>query len=232
MQFLVKISDIIEEDTTQMIPEFSDISDYNELFTKVRALFPDQENSNMLLYLPRIGMDEETGEELADIEIQETEDQGEKFLFEDGHPETEVKGEMVKLLNIKYFFRKKYKLCVYFFAGNSPENKIYFKKIETFANRFLADHKNYYLNEPRLEFRDVVGTIEKEEQDLIIVITAGRTVSDVMAQESNLHSILIYTSNANLDSLKETYKDHEKVKKIHVSLDFLLKTEYFFEELQ
>ena len=139
---------------------------------------------------------------------------------------------MVKLLNIKYFFRKKYKLCVYFFAGNSPENKIYFKKIETFANRFLADHKNYYLNEPRLEFRDVVGTIEKEEQDLIIVITAGRTVSDVMAQESNLHSILIYTSNANLDSLKETYKDHEKVKKIHVSLDFLLKTEYFFEELQ
>ena len=139
------------------------------------------------------------------------------------------------LLQIFEALRSKHRLCVYFFADENPGNRAYYKKIyDWIKDSFLIDEKlrDYLeLEKSKIEFKDKIETISIEDNDLIVVVSTGKFVTELSLQLKVMYSFLIFTSDANLESFKKNFEGKGSCKKAGVRINEFLQDEYFLKEL-
>lgn len=225
VETVIEITDYMTGEKILKIDDFVEESCYLDLFLRIREELTDK--ANMRISLGR-------SDRPDDPPFKETSEYYDLPIFEEGHPITEYEGKQVKYISYDAFIFPRKKLRVYFFAENNDINKNYEIYINQYLERFMAKDKNechYQKEKVVCTFSESVGTISKEEDDVIVVITAGRYIKDVIQNAESIFSILIFTSHANYNTLKEEYKKEDvypQVKDVSVRAESLLRDEYFY----
>lgn len=213
-----------DRDQAKYITNLCASSYYDYLFISIRELYPDQREKKIVLNNVSIINDEEENKICYIEENLEIIDQ---ILFEAAE---NIDGE----LNLKfelYFFNKN-KLKVYFFAENNLINRNYMDQyIIPFGNKLISSHNSDFLSDPIFILQENEISIEKEENDINIIITTGRFLNYVINKNMhNAYSILIFTSNAFLGKIKNEYLNNDlypEVKCVSSDILDLLQSKYF-----
>ena len=225
--------DFVTEHKNILVINEEGIEDWNllQIFEALISKLIDHEKDNIVLFLDDPNHEGYEG-------YQENQDNNQIFFNDEDYKlfvETEKDGETKRILTFECFFRPKHRLCVYFFADENPGNRAYYKKIyDWIKDSFLIDEKlrDYLeLEKSKIEFKDKIETISIEDNDLIVVVSTGKFVTELSLQLKVMYSFLIFTSDANLESFKKNFEGKGSCKKAGVRINEFLQDEYFLKEL-
>jgi hypothetical protein len=219
---LVKL--ITENDEDYYINELGDDVRYAELFGTIREQFHSHQKKQIVLF-KLTGLTEKEEQSL----FIEDNDFLDEIVFVDEEIRT-VNGKKVKYLEYEVYFLEKKQLRVFFLAEKNIQNDIYSEIIMKFANRFIVKNKSEYVPELEYIYIDHEISVEKDENDVIVVITAGRFINHVL-QNINATSVLIFTMPENYSTFKKNYlnENYPQVKEVNTIIENLLRDKFFLE---
>jgi len=219
---LIKL--ITENEEDFYISEFSDDVRYAELFETIREQFPSHQKKQIALFkLTGLSENEELSLFIEDNNFLD------EIVFVDEEIRT-INGKKVKYLEYEVYFLEKKQLRVFFLAEKNIQNDIYSEIIMKFANRFIVKNKSEYFPELEYLYIDHEISVEKDENDVIVVITAGRFINHVL-QNINATSVLIFTMPENYSKFKKQYlnENYPQVKEVNTIIENLLRDKFFLE---
>lgn len=219
---LIKL--ITENDDDFYFSNLSDDSKYLELFGSIREQFPSNQNK-LIVLIKLTGLSENDEPNL----IFEDNDDLYEFVFVDEEIKS-INEKQVKYLEFEVYFIEKKRLRVFFFVEKNLQNDIYSDCIKKYANRFIVKNKLEYVPDLEFTYTDVEQSVKKNENDVIVVITAGRFLIHVL-EHIDATSVLIFTMPDNYSIFKMNYLNQSfpQVKEVHTRLENLLKDQFFLE---